>query len=156
MEKPIIITLKALINASIERVWEVWTEPRHITQWYFATEDWQALYAENDLRIKGKFKIIMKAKDGSLGFDFSGVYTDIREKELIEYDILDGRHVKINFIPAVGGTLIIQDVQAEKINSIQKQEEGWQNILDNFKKYLEKDNNNQQESYAKNNSSPMV
>lgn len=141
MEKPIIITVKALIKVPIERVWETWTSPEHIVKWHFASNDWEAPHAENDLRIKGKFKIIMKAKDESLGFDFSGFYTEVREKELIEYDLDDGRHVKINFIPAIGGTVIVQDIHAEKINPIKNQRQGWQGILDNFKKYAEEDNN---------------
>src|SRR5258705_10662995 len=91
------ITVEATIKAPMEKVWKYWTEPNHITRWCNASDDWHAPYAENDLQVGGKFKTTMAAKDGSAVFDFEGVYTNIREHELIEYIIGDGREVKIVF-----------------------------------------------------------
>lgn len=68
-----IITVETTVNAPVEKVWEFWTKPKHITNWSFASEDWHAPRAENDLRPGGKFLTRMEAKDGSFGFDFGGV-----------------------------------------------------------------------------------
>lgn len=60
------ITVQSNINTSIETVWECWTTPKHIIKWNNASDDWHTPYAENDLRVGGKFKSTMAAKDGSM------------------------------------------------------------------------------------------
>lgn len=136
-EKSPNITVQVIVNAPIEKVWESWTEPKHITHWCFASNDWEAPYAENDLRTGGKFKTTMSAKDKSSSFDFNGVYTNVKKHELIEYDIEGGRKVKIEFTKLTHGIKITETFAMENMNSKEKQQAGWQAILDNFKKYTE-------------------
>ena len=66
------ITVETTVNAPLEKVWECWSEPRHISGWCFAQDDWEAPHAENDLRAGGRFLTRFQAKDGSAGFDFTG------------------------------------------------------------------------------------
>src|SRR5438477_12534599 len=89
------ITVQNTVNAPVEKVWRCWTGPEHITQWNNASDDWHTPYAENDIRVGGKFLARMEAKDGSFGFDFSGTYEELKINELIVYRIADGREVKI-------------------------------------------------------------
>lgn len=131
------ITVETVINAPIEKVWEFWVEPKHIVKWCFASEDWEAPRAENDLRVDGKFNTRMSARDGSSGFDFEGVYTDVRKFELLEYKIADGRTVSISFNPVAEGIKIVEVFEMEDENSEELQRSGWQAILNNFKKYVE-------------------
>jgi uncharacterized protein YndB with AHSA1/START domain len=91
------ITVSATITAPIENVWNYWTLPEHITQWYFASDDWHAPHAENDFQVGGKFTTRMEAKDGSFGFDFNGIYDEIETKELISYTMEDGRKQVFSF-----------------------------------------------------------
>lgn len=79
----------------------------------------------------------MEAKDGSAGFDFEGIYKEITKYKSIGYEILDGRNVKITFTESSDGCLITETFEAEDINTLEKQKEGWQAILNNFKKYAE-------------------
>lgn len=130
------ITIAAVINAPMEKVWECWTKPEHITKWAFASETWEAPSAENDLRVGGKFKTRMQAKDGSAGFDFEGMYTAVQEHKLIEYDFGD-RHAKIEFKETGDGVKVMETFDPESENPIEMQRTGWQAILDNFKKYVE-------------------
>src|SRR5687767_5599498 len=95
------ITVQVLVNAPVAKTWQVWVEPKHITQWCAATDDWHAPAAENDLRAGGNFRTTMAAKDGSVSFDFEGTYSRIQPHSLIEYAIADGRKVRISF-EAVG------------------------------------------------------
>ncbi len=132
-----IITIETVVNAPIEQVWEFWTQPKHIVNWAFASDDWEAPAAENDLRVGGKFSTIMAAKDKSASFDFNGVYTDVKEHALIEYDIEDGRHVKIEFKKTPEGVHVVESFESEDENSEEMQRAGWQSILDNFKKLVE-------------------
>jgi uncharacterized protein YndB with AHSA1/START domain len=131
------ISVETTVHAPVEKVWEYWTEPQHITKWSFASDDWHAPNAENDLRVGGKFLTRMEAKDGSFGFDFGGVYDEIRKNELISYTLGDGRKVTVTFISQENNTKVIEVFEAEGAHSIEQQKEGWQSFLDNFKKYSE-------------------
>ena len=135
-----IITVENIINAPVEKVWECWTKPEHITQWNNASDDWHTPWAKNDLREGGSFVARMEAKDGSMGFDFGGVYDAVRTNEYIEYTIGDGRKVKVTFTAQGKTTKVVESFEAENMNSIELQRGGWQAILDNFKKYTEAGN----------------
>jgi len=131
------ITVRATINAPIEKVWKFWTTPEHIIQWNNAADDWHTPRAENDLRVGGKFLSRMEAKDGSIGFDFGGMYQTVKTNKLIEYVMGDGRKVKIEFTNNGNETNVVETFEAEETNSIEMQRGGWQAILDNFKRYTE-------------------
>ena len=131
------ITVEVAVNEPIEKVWKYWTESQHITKWYNASDDWHTPFSENDLRVGGKFLTRMEAKDGSFRFDYRGIYDEVKLNETISYILDDGRKVKINFISQENKTKIIEIFEAEKTNSIELQQKGWQAILDNFKKYIE-------------------
>lgn len=131
------ITVEVTINASINTVWESWTQPQHIINWSFASDDWHSPKAENDLKVGGKFSSRMEAKDGSVGFDFEGKYTAVEDKKTIEYAMSDGREVSISFEDLGGSTKITETFDPESVNSLELQKNGWQAILDNFKKYTE-------------------
>jgi uncharacterized protein YndB with AHSA1/START domain len=137
IDKKPTITVEATINEYIEEVWKYWTEPEHIKKWNSATEDWHTPFAENDLRVGGKFLSRMEAKDGSFGFDFGGVYDEVKLNEFMSYTMGDGRKVRISFVNKSNKTIIIENFEAEDTNSIELQQRGWQSILDNFKKYVE-------------------
>ena len=131
------ITVEATINAPVEKVWAMWSEPKHITQWCQASDDWHAPYADNDLTTGGKFKTTMAAKDGSFSFDFEGVYSNVKHLEVIEYNMPDGRHVSIKFSKEGNSTKVVETFDPETQNPIEMQRGGWQAILDNFKKHVE-------------------
>ena len=131
------ITIEATVNAPVEKVWKYWTGPEHIKKWNSASDDWHTPHAENDLRVGGKFTSRMEAKDGTFGFDFWGIYDQVKENELIEYTMGDGRKVDVIFSPAGNSTKVISTFEAESENPIEMQKGGWQAILNNFKKYTE-------------------
>jgi uncharacterized protein YndB with AHSA1/START domain len=131
------ITVENTIQAPVEKVWKYWTTPEHITKWNNASDDWHTPFAENDLRVGGKFSARMEAKDGSVGFDFYGIYDAVTENEMIEYTLGDGRKVIVNFTGNGNETKVVETFEAEGTHPIEMQRGGWQAILDNFKKYVE-------------------
>ncbi|WP_207513232.1 SRPBCC family protein [Longitalea luteola] len=131
------ITVEAVVKAPVDKVWNYWNQPEHITNWCAASDDWHAPKAENDLKAGGKFATRMEAKDGSFGFDFGGVYDQVKTNELIEYTMGDGRKVVVNFTSNGNETKVVETFDAESTHSIEMQKGGWQAILDNFKKYTE-------------------
>lgn len=132
-----LITIEATVKAPLEKVWNLWTTSEHITKWNNASDDWHTPRAENDLRVGEKFLWRMEAKDGSAGFDFTGTYDEIKLNELIAYTIEGGRKVRIVFAPLGNYTLVTESFEPENENSEEMQKNGWQSILDNFKKYVE-------------------
>ena len=132
-----VITVESIINAPVERVWEYWTKPEHIVKWNHASDDWHSPWSKNDLRVGGSFSARMEAKDGSMGFDFGGVYNVIKTNEYIEYTIADGRKVQVSFSGSGNKTKVVETFEAESTNPVELQRGGWQAILDNFKKYTE-------------------
>ena len=134
---PTKITIEAVIQAPVDKVWAYWNEPAHITKWNQASEDWHSPRSENDLRVGGKFVTRMEAKDGSMGFDFGGEYDVVELHEAIGYTMSDGRRVDITFIEQGDETKVIETFDAESQNPVELQQAGWQAILNNFKKYTE-------------------
>ncbi|MFZ1368784.1 MAG: SRPBCC family protein [Ferruginibacter sp.] len=131
------ITVETIVQAPVEKVWECWTKPEHITGWNNASDDWHTPRAENDLREGGKFLSRMEARDGSMGFDFRGVYDAVKPNELIAYTLEDNRKVHIVFTGSGNETTVTETFEAENENSIELQRSGWQAILNNFKSYTE-------------------
>lgn len=131
------ITVETTVNASLNTVWDSFTNPSHITKWCFASDDWHAPFAENDIKTGGKFKTTMAAKDGSFSFDFEGEYSLVKAQEEINYELEDGRKVKISFLVEGENTKVIETFDPENENPADMQKAGWQAILDNFKKYTE-------------------
>lgn len=132
------ITVQTSINAPVEKVWQYWTDPAHIKQWNFASQEWHCPKATNDLKKNGKFSWRMEAKDGSAGFDFEGVYTTVEKYKELTYSMDDGREVSVLFLPSEYATIIKETFDAENTNVPEKQQEGWQAILNNFKVHVEK------------------
>lgn len=136
--KNTIITVAVTINAPVDRVWSCFTEPQHIVRWNHASDDWHTPLAENDLNEGARFNYRMEAKDGSIGFNFTGTYNSIEPNHIIEYTLDDNRKVQLTFEEDNEATRVVETFEAEQSNSIELQREGWQSILNNFKKYAEK------------------
>ena len=131
------IKIDITILEPVQKVWDYYNGPKHITKWNFAHESWQCPSAENDLKVGGKFKSRMEAKDGSMGFDFEGKYTKVEGQKTIEYVMADGREVSISFEDLGRSTKVTETFDPENIHPLEFQKAGWQAILDNFKKYTE-------------------
>lgn len=131
------ISIEATVNAPIKKVWTAWITPDDIKKWNFASEDWSCPDAKIDFTVGGKFSYRMEAKDGSMGFDFGGEFTSINECRSIEYALGDDRRVSIVFLETEQGIRVVETFEAEDEHSAEHQKQGWQSILDNFKKHVE-------------------
>jgi uncharacterized protein YndB with AHSA1/START domain len=131
------ITIETTVNAPVEKVWQMFSTPDDIVKWNSASDEWHSPRAENDLRTGGKFIYRMEAKDGSVGFDFTGIYDEVKAHESIMYTMEDGRKVQVSFKSSPNGTIVTETFDAENTHSIEIQKTGWQAILDKFKAYVE-------------------
>jgi uncharacterized protein YndB with AHSA1/START domain len=132
------ITVETLVNASLNTGWEAWNNPDDINQWNAASDDWHTTRSTVDLREGGKLSTRMEAKDGSAGFDFEGTYTRVVPQKLVEYRMTDGREVKVQFSEFEDGVRVTETFEAETENELELQRQGWQAILDNFARHVER------------------
>ncbi len=132
------ITIDTLVKSNAEYVWNSYTEPKHVMNWNFASNDWHCPKVENDLKIGGTYLARMEAKDGSFGFEFKAVYDEIVPWEKISYTLEDGRKVTTLFENIDNGIKVTTTFEAENQNPLDMQKAGWQAILNNFKNYTER------------------
>lgn len=132
------ITVAVEVGAPLAQVWSDFTSPEAICAWNAASPDWHTTRAENDLRVGGRFTARMEAKDGSAGFDFTGVYDEVVSEERLRYVMDDGRTVEVTFVPTDHGVMVTEIFDPENENSRELQAQGWQAILDSFKQYCER------------------
>ncbi|MDB5196950.1 MAG: activator of ATPase [Flaviaesturariibacter sp.] len=130
------ITVDTVVNADAQKVWNYYTQPEHITQWNFAVADWHCPRAENNMRVGGTYKARMEAKDGSFGFDFEAVYSEIKEGKEFTYSF-GGRTATVHFDALGDQTRVTVSFDPEEQNPVEMQRGGWQAILNNFKAYVE-------------------
>lgn len=131
------ITVKNTVNASIEKVWEYWTKEEHVKNWNFAAADWHCPNATNNLQVGGEFHYTMAAKDNSFSFDYWGTYQKIEINKQLDFVLGDGRKVVVSFESTNHGTILTEEFEPEQQNPPERQQAGWQMILDNFKAYVE-------------------
>lgn len=132
-----VITVEVTINVPVTFAWKYFSEPEHITKWNYAIDAWHCPRADNDLRVGGKLNSRMEAKDGSMGFDFSATYNEVEENMKQVYTLDDGRKVLVHFTDLGDRSKVTQVFEAEDSNSVEMQKDGWQAILNNFKRHAE-------------------
>jgi uncharacterized protein YndB with AHSA1/START domain len=129
------IMVETTVNAPIDKVWRAYTTPDDIMVWNTASDDWHTTQASVDLRVGGAFSSRMEAKDGSMGFDFAGTYTEITPQRLIVYAFGD-RVGRVELLPGAQGVTVRVTFDAEATHPVEQQRQGWQAILDNFARHV--------------------
>ena len=131
------LTATVTVPASLSETWHYYTEAEHVINWNFASEDWHCPRAVNDLRVGGTFDIEMAAKDGKMSFELEGTYDEVDPETHIAYTLANGQQVKVDFSEADGGgTKVVVSFDPQEGNGPHHQADGWQAILDNFRKYV--------------------
>lgn len=132
------ITISTTTSASVGRAWRAFTTPADIIHWNFANDDWSCPSAEIDLRVGGAYKARMEAKDKSFGFDFEAVYEEVEPHKALTLLMGDGRRARTTFEAVGTETKVTTVFDAEAQNSLDMQRSGWQAILDNFRRHIER------------------
>lgn len=130
------ITIEVTLAAPLSKVWNAWITPEDIMQWNAASDDWHTTRSTVDFRVGGTFSSRMEAKDGSMGFDFWGTYTQIVPHSLIETELGDHRKVRVEFIESPEGVTVRETFDPENTHPLEMQRAGWQAILDRFARHV--------------------
>ncbi len=131
------VRIEVLVDAPVSKAWESWTSPDHIVHWNFASEDWHCPSASVDLRVGGKYAARMEAKDGSMGFNFTATFIEVEPLKKLVYRLDDNRLINVVFKQEGEKTRVIEQFEIEDQNSPEMQRQGWQNILNNYRDYIE-------------------
>ena len=90
------LTLKRTFNVPVKLVWDAWTKPEHIAQWW-GPKGMKTNIVEHNFKVGGKWKYVMAMPDGS-EFIGEGVYSAIV--------VLQKIFSSANFIPMTEGVEI--------------------------------------------------
>ncbi|MCH7409433.1 SRPBCC domain-containing protein [Belliella sp. DSM 111904] len=131
------IEVRTAIKSNLEQVWNAWIDPKHIVNWNFASDTWHCPAAQLELKKGGRFTYTMAAKDGSMAFDFSGVFEQVQEMKILTFKLDDGRAVEVEFQQDGEEVLLIERFEPEQLNDVDLQKSGWQAIVDNFRIYVQ-------------------
>ena len=78
------LRLTRLFHVPRERLFAAWTDPEALMRWFSPSGDYSTPSAEVDLRVGGRYRIQMKAADGSL-YTVTGLYRDVRPPERLVF-----------------------------------------------------------------------
>ena len=131
------IKIDVLVEANADHDWNCFTQPEHIIHWNAASDDWCCPAAHADLKAGGSFSYRMEARDGSMGFDFSGKFLEVNPQKHMRIDLDDQRSLEVWFEPVDGGIRVTEEFEAETMNPPELQQQGWQAILNAFKNYCQ-------------------
>ena len=70
------VVIERTFDASIDLVWQMWTDSEHFKRWYGPT-GFTVPVADMDLRVGGRRLICMASPDGSMNMWTTGEYTEI-------------------------------------------------------------------------------
>ena len=137
MNQKRMITVSIEIYAPIESIWKRWNDPKDIQQWNNINEDWHNPVVQNDVRPGGRFLYTMGKKDGSVSFNFTGIYDEVIEHEWIAYTLDSGRTATIAFSKGYPVKLT-ETFEPDNEPSVEEQRDFCQAILNSFKNYVER------------------
>lgn len=132
------LTVNAQLAVPATKAWDYYTQPGHITQWNFASPDWHCPHAETELCVGGRYLAHMAAKDGSSSFDFEATFTEVNPPHGLALRMVNGRVVVVEFLAQGPATQVSVTFDAETENPVEMQQEGWQAILNEYKRYAER------------------
>jgi uncharacterized glyoxalase superfamily protein PhnB/uncharacterized protein YndB with AHSA1/START domain len=82
------IRISRLLNAPIDLVWEVWTNPEHIKHWWGPTGFTNTI-SKMEIKPQGEWDLVMHGPDGT-DYKNKSVYREIVKHKKIVYDHLSG------------------------------------------------------------------
>ncbi|MGS5086616.1 SRPBCC domain-containing protein [Hydrogenophaga sp. A37] len=132
-----LLTVRVLVQCDSARAWAAYTDPEAIVQWNHAAPEWHCPRAENDLRVGGVLRTRMEARDGSMGFDFEGTYTEVVPLQRLVYALGEDRRVLAVFSEKDGHTELTVSFTPDATFPAEYQVGGWQAILNNYKAFAE-------------------
>ncbi len=141
-EKPS-VTLTRSYNASPEKVWRAWTNPEAMMEWISPGKDFTAPVVEVDLRVGGRYRIVMRSPEGE-EFEAVGVYREVVPNRRLVYTwaspAAPERETLVTLILRASGPGTILEFKHEGLDDAKARDSvknGWSNSLTSLERYLQ-------------------
>ena len=143
-EQATVLRLSRHIDASREEVFDAWTHPDVLRQWWAAFPTWECTLAEVDLRPGGRYRLAMHDPESGNTHTVMGEYKEIERPERLVYtwawesneDAMKGSEdtlVTVEFNEDDGGTEIVLTHSGFATPELRDQHtHGWIGCLDNL------------------------
>ena len=136
------LTIVRRLKANPERVWRALTQAEELKRWFYPTPGFTVLHAEADLRVGGRFNIVVRSPDGET-HDVSGVYREIVPHRKVvhtwAWKNTPERESLVTFelrADAGGTQLTLRHEQFFDDEARDKHRHGWTGCLDTLEKLL--------------------
>ena len=135
------LVLKRRLKAAPEKVYEAWTKPEQMTQWWGAADTSKPPIAETDLRVGGRFRVQFWAKNEH--HSVSGIYREVVPNRKLSFSWAwqttpeRESFVTIELNPVTDGTMLT--LTHEQFFSEQARDDhgrGWNASLDRLEAFL--------------------
>jgi uncharacterized protein YndB with AHSA1/START domain len=137
------VRIERTFDAPVENVFDAWTSEEVMRRWFHAFPDWQTPEAESDLRVGGRFRVVMRRTDGS-EVELSGEYREIdRPHRLVMTCVFtddpagEEQLVELTFSESHGSTTVV--LVNRRIPTDERrdsQQLGWNGCLDELERVL--------------------
>lgn len=78
------IKLSRVLNAPVDLVWEVWTDPKHIKEWW-GPNGFTNTISKMDLKVNGEWDLVMHGPDGT-DYKNKSIFREIVKHKRIVYE----------------------------------------------------------------------
>jgi uncharacterized protein YndB with AHSA1/START domain len=82
------LRISRVLNAPIELVWEVWTDPEHLKQWW-GPDGFTNTITKMEIRKDGEWSLVMHGPDGT-DYKNESIFKEIIKHKKIVYDHVSG------------------------------------------------------------------
>jgi uncharacterized protein YndB with AHSA1/START domain len=138
------LTITRLVNAPREMIWDVWTKPEHIKNWWGPNGFYNTIF-EMNVQSGGVWDFIMHGPDGT-DYKNKSVYSEIVKPERLVFEHVSGPkfHVTVTFEKQGNKTLLTWRMlfeTSEQLNKVVKEfkaDEGLKQNMDKLETYLAK------------------
>ena len=132
------LALRRTYSATPERVFQAWTRPEELKQWWGAAEGYTTPVAEIDLQIGGQYRLGMRPPGGPHTLVVAGSYREIIPAEKLvftwQWETPDGSApvtlVTVDFLKTGAGTeVVVTHEQFPDAAMRDEHEGGWNGLL---------------------------
>ena len=82
------LRISRLLNAPVELVWEVWTDPEHIKQWW-GPNGFTNTITKMEVQSGGEWNLIMHGPDGT-NYKNKSIFTEVIKHKKLVYEHITG------------------------------------------------------------------
>ena len=136
------LEIRRVLRADVAAVYAAWTDPQQVSQWMAPSDDFGPTEASMDVRVGGRYRIVMRGADGET-HRVGGTYEEVVPNRRLVYtwawESTPEREsrVTVEFKAAAGGTelLLVHDRFFDAA-ARERHGHGWQGCLARFERYL--------------------